>query len=148
MAPGQIDEQVLQRHLIALKQTVVSLRRYSSETAASLAADRDRRWAVERGLHLAAQSALDIAGHFNSALGEDPATYAASIDGLVHAGILPAPFGEQFRRIAGFRNVLVHGYLEVDLNVLTSVLRNQLSDFDRFAEFVDQWLAGNAGAAS
>ena len=81
----------------------------------ALRIDSDRLWAIERGLQLCAQNALDIASHLSSAAGLDPANYGSSIDCLVEATVLPPAFGQRFRGIAGFRNVLVHGYLDIDV---------------------------------
>ena len=147
MAPGQVDRRVVQRHIIALRQAVNGLRRHAGATAAMLRADRDRLWAIERGLQLAAQNALDIASHICSAVGQDPTTYRAAIDGLVATGVLPADFGESFRRVAGFRNVLVHGYLEVDLDLVADILNEQLRNSTRSPATWESWLAGpeNAG---
>lgn len=142
VAPGQVDGRVVQRHIIALRQAVNGLRRHAGVTAGMLRADRDRLWAIERGLQLAAQNALDVASHICSAVGQDPDTYRAAIDGLVETGALPADFGERFRRVAGFRNVLVHGYLEVDLDLVADILNEQLAEFDAFARHVESWLAG------
>jgi uncharacterized protein YutE (UPF0331/DUF86 family) len=36
------------------------------------------------------------------------------------------------RDMGGFRNVLVHGYAEVDVNVVRDVLDRHLPDFDAF----------------
>lgn len=74
MAPGRVDRRVVQRHLIALREAVSRLRRHAGVAVPSLRADRDRLWTIERGLQLAAQNALDIASHINSAVGQDPAT--------------------------------------------------------------------------
>jgi predicted RNase H-like nuclease/uncharacterized protein YutE (UPF0331/DUF86 family) len=143
VSPGRVDRGVVDRHLIALRQALAALRRHAGISPASLRADSDRRWTVERGLHLCAQNALDIASHIASAEGLDPTTYGSSIDCLVEANVVPAQFGERFRGIAGFRNVLVHGYLEVDLDLTARLLRESLDDFEEFAGHVEQWLADN-----
>ena len=141
MTPGRTDRQVVDRHLIALRQALSALRRHTGISPAALRADSDRRWAIERGLHLCAQNALDIASHIASAAGFDPTTYGSSIDCLVEANVLPVPFGDRFRGIAGFRNVLVHGYLDIDLDLLAKLLRESLDDFEEFAGHVERWLA-------
>ena len=146
MSPGRPDARVVDRHLIALRKALATLRRHTGAPPASLAADAERRWAVERGLQLCAQNALDIASHISSAVGLDPGNYGSSIDCLVEAGVLPRSFGEQFRGIAGFRNVLVHGYLEIDLDLLAMMLSERLDDFEEFASHVEHWLAGQAEA--
>ena len=54
--------------------------------------------------------------------------------------VLPGAFGARFRRIAGFRNVLVHDYIEVDLAVVSRVLGENLDDFEEFARLVERHL--------
>ncbi|MCY3776938.1 MAG: DUF86 domain-containing protein [Candidatus Aminicenantes bacterium] len=73
-------------------------------------------------------------------MGYDPGTYGSSIDCLVEANILPPSFGERFRQIAGFRNVLVHGYLDVDLDLVAEILSERLDDFEDFVRHVERWL--------
>ena len=141
MTPGRADRRVVDRHLIALRQAVATLRRHAGISPESLRADSDRRWAIECGLQLCAQNALDIASHIASTLGLDPATYSSSIDSLVEANVLRRSFGERFRGVAGFRNVLVHGYLDVDLALICTMLGDSLDDFEEFAGHVERWLA-------
>ena len=126
---------------MALRRALAVLRRHAGCTPQELRADIDRRWAIEHGLQLAAQAALDVATHLGSALGYDPVTYGSSIDCLVEAKVLPANFGDRFRRIAGFRNVLVHGYLDVDLDLVTQILSERLDDFEEFARHVERWFS-------
>jgi len=144
VTPGRADRRVVDRHLVALRAAVAALRRHAGTAPEALRDDRDRRWAVERGLQLSAQNALDIASHIGSAAGFDPDTYGSSIDCLIRANVLPQAFGGRFRGVAGFRNVLVHGYLEVDLNFLATVLTEHLDDFEQFAGYVERWLADPA----
>ena len=58
--------------------------------------------------------------------------------------MLPAAFGVRFRGIAGFRNVLVHDYVEVDLDVVARVLDENLGDFEEFARLVERHLHESA----
>ncbi|MCY3590666.1 MAG: DUF86 domain-containing protein [Acidobacteria bacterium] len=106
----------------------------------SLRTDTSRRWAVERGLLLCIQNALDVASHVASSEGHDPPTYADSIDSLVSSAVLPADFGERFRAVAGFRNIIVHGYLDLDLNRVAQFLGEDLNDFEVFAQHIERWL--------
>ena len=140
MSPGSIDPQVVERHIIALRGSLRELRRHEGASARSLRADTSQRWAIERGLLLCSQNALDLASHVASAEGYDPMTYAESIDSLVEAGVLPHDFGERFRGVAGFRNVIVHGYLDLDLDHVATFLNENLQDFEVFAESIERWL--------
>ena len=146
MTPGRADRRVVDRHLAALRQALSALRGHAGVSPQSLRADSDRRWTIERGLQLCAQNALDIASHIASASGLDPTTYGSSIECRVRADVLPPAFGEGFQSVAGFRNVLVHGYLDVDLDILATVLARHLDDFDEFARHVERWLADPSNA--
>jgi uncharacterized protein YutE (UPF0331/DUF86 family) len=99
---------------------------------------------VERGLQLCAQNVLDVATHLAASSGFDVADYASALDRLQELRVLPPEFVQRFRGIAGFRNVLVHGYLDVDLRVLHSVLQERFDDFAEFARLVRRYL--DAGA--
>ena len=146
MSPGRADRRVVDRHLAALRAAVAELRRHAGASAETLRADPDLRWAVERGLQLAAQYALDIAKHLAAAAGQDLSGYAAAIDGLAQAGALPPAFAARFRAVAGFRNALVHSSLNVDVELVADVLAERLDDFEEFARYVENWLAASPDA--
>jgi len=140
MSPGRTDPPVVWRHLAALREALTNLRRHSGATPGMLRADMDLRWTVEHGLQLCAQNAIDISTHLATAAGRDASDYTSAIDRLTDTGVLPAAFGARFRRIAGFRNVLVHDYVEVDLDVVARVLDENLDDFEEFARLVERHL--------
>lgn len=137
MTGGRADPEVLRRHLAALREALANLRRHAGHSAAELRANADLRWTVERGLQLCVQNALDIATHLAAASGLDSPDYATAIDRLAELSVLPADFAARLRPMAGFRNVLVHGYLQVDLEILERVLNEKLADLDEFARRVE-----------
>lgn len=53
--------------------------------------------------------------------------------------VVPESFARELRGLAGFRNILVHGYLEVELSRVHHLLNQRLDDFDRFARCVTDW---------
>ena len=97
---------------------------------------KERRF-VEHTLQLAIQAALDVASHIVSdeRLGE-PRTSRELFDLLEGAGRLPADLASSLRRMTGFRNVLVHGYDEVDLAIVRDILEHRLTDLERFVALV------------
>ena len=145
MSPGEIDPQTVRRHLLALDEALQVLRKHRGLTVSDLSADREKRWIVERGLQLCAQNVLDIATHIAASTGHDVPDYSAAIDRLGDSEVLPAEFTERFRSLAGFRNVLVHGYLEVDIEVVHRLLNDDLDDFTEFARHVNRFLKKDSG---
>jgi uncharacterized protein YutE (UPF0331/DUF86 family) len=140
MSPGQYDPAVVRRHLLALDEAVQRLRRHAGQPLSRLHAEPDERWAVERGLQLCAQNVLDIATHLAASAGRDAPDYASAIDVMGDLGVVPAGFARRLRGIAGFRNVLVHGYLAVDPARLHELLNFGLDDFAEFARLVEAHL--------
>ena len=141
MTRGTTDRQLVRRHLIALDDALANLRRHRGTTLEVLRSDRDVSWAVERGLQLCAQNVLDIATHLVASAGRDAPDYASALDELGRIGIVPADHVARIRGIAGFRNVLVHAYLDVDLARVHELLTTRLEDFEAFASHIERHLA-------
>ena len=141
MSPGSIDEALIRRHLLALDAAVQRLRRHAGKPIEELTSDPDASWAVERGLQLCAQNVLDIATHLAACRGHDAPDYASAVDALGEIGVLPVDFAARLRGIAGFRNVLVHGYLDVDRKRVHSLLNERLDDFAVFAAHIERSLS-------
>ena len=97
---------------------------------------RERRF-VEHTLQLAIQAAMDVASHIVSdeRLGE-PRTNRELFDLLESRGWVAPDLARTLRNMVGFRNVLVHGYDTVDLDVVEDVLRSRLGDLQEFAAVI------------
>jgi len=95
---------------------------------------RERRF-VEHTLQIAIQAALDVASHIVSdrRLGE-PKTNRALFDLLAQSVLLEPSLADRLGDMAGFRNVLVHGYTDVDLGVLREILAHRLVDLEDFID--------------
>jgi uncharacterized protein YutE (UPF0331/DUF86 family) len=117
---------------LALIETCVQQLRSLGRPEAMRADIREERF-VEHTLQIAIQAALDVASHIVSdeRLGE-PETNRELFDLLVRAGRLPPALAPTLRNMAGFRNVVVHGYQDVDLGVVEDVVRNHLDDLLAF----------------
>ena len=117
---------------LALIETCVEQLRSLARPEALRTDVREERF-VEHTLQVAIQAALDVASHIVSddRLGE-PETNRELFDLLVGAGRIAPPLATTLRDMAGFRNVMVHGYQEVDLGVVEEVLRKHLGDLLAF----------------
>lgn len=99
---------------------------------------KEERFAAHT-LQLAIQNTLDVASHIVSdeRLGE-PQTNQELFTLLERNGWLAAPLAQNLRGMAGFRNILVHGYHKLNLDILRDVLLNRLSDLEDFVEAIRQ----------
>jgi uncharacterized protein YutE (UPF0331/DUF86 family) len=97
---------------------------------------RERRF-VERTLQIAVQAALDAASHIVSdgRLGE-PRTNRELFEILARSAWITPRLATVLSDMAGFRNVLVHGYVDVEVGIIKDVVENHLDDLLDFVEAV------------
>jgi uncharacterized protein YutE (UPF0331/DUF86 family) len=97
---------------------------------------REERF-VAHTLQLAIQAALDVASHIVSdgRLGE-PASNRQLFELLVANRWVPAALARPLADMVGFRNVLVHGYQDVDNAVVRDVVENRLDDLIAYVDAV------------
>ena len=117
------------------------LNNYKNIQLYELESNVEKRGAIERYLHLATETVLDIANLLNAEYKFRPAESSKdSIIILGEEGVLAKKFAEKLSSMAGFRNILVHDYMKIDYSIVLDVLKNSLSDFNRFAKEVAKFL--------
>jgi uncharacterized protein YutE (UPF0331/DUF86 family) len=134
------DEELVSKRLAFIETCLRELRQFARPE--ELEDDiRERRF-VEHTLQLAIQAALDVASHVVSddRLGE-PGTNRALFDLLARAGWIDHNLSDRLSNMAGFRNILVHGYADVDLTVVEDVVVNHLGDLDAYVAAIRAKLA-------
>jgi uncharacterized protein YutE (UPF0331/DUF86 family) len=96
---------------------------------------------AERYLQLAIQAVLDVSNHIVADLGASlPADNKELFDLLAKRKIVPARLARKLAPMAGFRNLLVHEYMEIDRHRVYTVLENDLGDFEAFIKAVSKLL--------
>ena len=98
---------------------------------------------AERKLQLAAQVCIDLGNHLISYFGfETPKDYKEIFDVLAKEGVISKSLCSNMKKVAGFRNILVHDYLSIDVGKVAEVLNRGLRVFDDFStavvEFFDK----------
>ena len=144
MSPGPLDDALVRARLRMLDEAIQNLRRHRGQPAEVLRTDLDEQWAVVRGLQLCAQVVLDVSTHIAASAGHDVPDYAAAVDAVGRLGVLTAEQSPRLRGIAGFRNVLVHAYAELDLDVVHQVLNDRLEELAAFGTSVEAYLDRNS----
>lgn len=126
------DADLVEKKLAFIESCVADLRRLA--ILDNLENDVKERRFVEHTLQLAIQACLDAASHVVSddRLGE-PHTNQELFRLLAQAGRISKDIADNLRAAVGFRNILVHGYAEVDSRVTRDVLENHLEDLLAFA---------------
>lgn len=114
------------------------LRRYDlSEFLAS----PERYGSTERFLQLAVEALLDVGSQVIAELGLGTIeTYGDVPRIFVEKGYVDSGLAERWTRMIGFRNILVHEYLDVDRGVVYDVLQHQLGDMRALKQALAQFL--------
>ncbi len=129
------DRELIDKKLAFIETCVRELRTLC--TPARIATDlREERFAAHT-VQIAVQAALDVASHIVSdeRLGE-PETNRELFDRLARAGWLSPELTDTMHRMAGFRNVVVHGYQALDRQILTDIVQHRLDDLLAFVAAV------------
>jgi uncharacterized protein YutE (UPF0331/DUF86 family) len=82
-----------------------------------------------------AQLVIDVAGEISSRRGDRFEDYTQAIRNLARDDRFPHEIVTALERLPGFRNIIVHEYVELDLERVVAAL-NDLAPIDRFIEVV------------
>lgn len=132
-----VDEDLLRRKLSLLSRTIAKLEKYRDLSLSELTGNEERRDAIERALQVAVQACLDIGNHVIADLNlREPNDYKDIMVVLAEAGILPQERLEKYKKMAQFRNIIVHHYDEIDPATILSILRKDLGNLRAFARTI------------
>ena len=136
-----LQKDFLVRALEQLERVSQELEKYRDTTPETLEGDLSLRWTVERGLLAGLNLIFRIADHILSRVfRRSPDTYEGLLLELKSVGVISEELYRKLKGAGGFRNVLVHEYVEVDLGEVASVLREAPGTFRAFRKEVLAWL--------
>lgn len=129
----------------AIAGAVNNLKALRTVTLDEFLADPIISAAVERHFQVAIQAMIDVGSMIVAAKSTTiPATYRDIFYELAKLGIIDQTFANKLADMAGFRNILVHLYLEVDQQRVYDFLQNQLVLFDQFMQQISTILNENS----
>ena len=136
MTPRRFDPEIVERRLTDIRTCVERLEELGPFDAPALGDDWLVRSAAERLFVVLVEAAVKVNSHVAaSALGRPPDDYRSSFAVAARAGALDPALAERLAPSAGLRNILVHGYDEVDTERLASGLADGV---DLYPESVEQ----------
>lgn len=88
-------------------------------------------------LQRSVQACIDLASIIISTKGfKLPSKYKQSFDILRENHIIDSSLADKMKKMIGFRNIAVHDYKQLDINILKSILSNNLIDFEEFTKVI------------
>ena len=136
------DAEIVRDRESRIRRYVADLRDMSAISDAAFLENRERQYAVLHALQLAIEAAVEIATHICAAdnLGM-PSSYAEAFDLLENARVVDRALADDLRRMARFRNRIVHFYAQIDLGLVYRLLQDRHRDFDRYLVAIEQYLS-------
>lgn len=144
MTPGTISKRIVTDRLALLHRLVRQIRALPLGDRRAFAADPRNALAAESCLRRSLEVLLDLGRHILAkGYGIGVAEYKEIADGLRAQGVLAPEEADLLRKLAGYRNRLVHFYREVSEEELYQVCATELDDLDRIRAAYRRWLAAN-----
>ena len=132
-----VDRDLVRRRLALLDTYLEQLVLYRGIDQSAYEEDWRTQRVVERTLHLAIETCMDVADHLVADRRlRVPETGAESFEILAEAHLIPRELGGALALMVGFRNILVHDYARLDRSIVLRVLRDDLHDLERFRDAV------------
>ena len=137
-----VDRYVVQARIAKIREYVALLRKiFKQADEARFIKDPLIYGNAERYLQLAIQCILDIGNHTVADLKlRLPADNAGLFELLATNKVISPALANKLTAMAGFRNILVHEYLEIDRRKVYAVLKKDLGDFEKFVRAVSKLL--------
>jgi uncharacterized protein YutE (UPF0331/DUF86 family) len=128
---------VLYRKIAAIERHLARIREKREVALNEFLADLDRQESILFNLHMAIQNCVDIAAHIVNEEGFGIAGSANELFYLIEEkGLLNPDLTERMVRSVGFRNILVHEYSKVDLEIVYQVAKHDIQDLEDFMKAI------------
>ena len=136
-----VDRALVERKLSRIEGYLRELRGVSVGNLEDFQSDVVVRRFVERQIELSVEQMIDVCRHLVAGLHlPEPETYAHCFELLATAGVVPDESLSTFKSMARFRNLLIHGYDDIDDAVTYGVYSKRLGDFTSFITAIRNYL--------
>ncbi|MCX7120809.1 MAG: DUF86 domain-containing protein [Gammaproteobacteria bacterium] len=130
-------DRVLLKKAEIIERCVKRIKQKTKKDSACLLDDLDMQDVVVVNLQRACQAAIDSAIYIirQKKLGL-PQTSSEGFKILASNKIISNVLSEDLQKMVGFRNIAVHEYQELDMNIIKSIVDNKLNNFSDFVKIV------------
>ncbi len=136
-----VRAEIIRKRLNKLDENLAVLKKLQRYSFEEFIADPERYGSVERFLHLAIEALIDMGNHViaDSELGVVN-WYSDIPKILAEKEFISSELEEKWISMIGFRNTLVHEYIDIDREIVYDVLQNNIQDLEdlkrAFAQFL------------
>ncbi len=130
-----MEDEIIFNKMASIKNCLESVRVNYKQSKKEFLTDYLRQDAAVLNLQRAAQTAIDIAAHIVRIKGLSFPKEAKDLFLALHeAKIISEKTKNAMIGMVGFRNIAVHEYKKLDINVVVIVIESHLTDFEQYMQ--------------
>lgn len=131
-----MDDVVINK-LATIERCLSRIKEVYQQAGDDFLSDYTRQDSIILNLQRACEAAIDLANYITKlkSLGI-PQSSRNSFELLQKAGLLPLEISDNLKKMVGLRNIAVHDYQELNLEIVKYVVENHLVDFQRFGKVI------------
>ncbi|MEN2975303.1 MAG: DUF86 domain-containing protein [Candidatus Caldarchaeales archaeon] len=138
---SRIDEILIYEKISKLNRYLKYLNELRRSSLEEFREDFKISGSAERYLQVAIECVIDIGNEIISMLQlKRPERYRDIPYILSEAKIIPREFADTIASMIGFRNLLVHDYATIELDIVYEFLQTKLQDFETFIKNISKWI--------
>jgi len=136
-----VRSEIIRKRLNRLDEYLAILHRLQRLELDEFLSDPEKYGSVERFLHLAIEAIMDVGNHVIAELNLGVVNRYSDIPSILEGkGHLSLDLRDKWIRMIGFRNTLVHEYIDIDREIVYQVLQHNLKDFEDLRQVFARFL--------
>ena len=137
-----LNKEVIQTRVSYIEDSLKSLERFKGSSYKEFHSNSDNFRIAFYDLHRALEAVMDIGSHILSRIpGARPTSYKDIPRLLEKHKIIPADFATNpLKKMAGYRNRMVHFYGEITEKEIYGIIQEELEDFYKFLAHINEIL--------
>ena len=140
-----VDKSLILRKLSELDQYYKQIKEYEKITVDQYSADWKIQRIIERTLQMMIETCVDIASHIIADQEyRVPISYSDTFTILFDEKIIGERLFNALRKMAKFRNIVVHHYDKVDAEIVVGIIKKDLKDFMGYKDTIVDFLKSEA----
>jgi uncharacterized protein YutE (UPF0331/DUF86 family) len=130
-------DDVVVNKLATIERCLKRIKQVYAEVEGTFQQDFTRQDSIILNLQRACEASIDLANYVNKTrkLGV-PQSSRDSFNLLVKSELLPAELADNLMKMVGLRNIAVHDYQELNLDIVVHVIEHHLTDFVSFSDAI------------
>lgn len=132
-----LNPELIQKRCAEIEESLERLEEIKTTSKEDFLHNKDIQDIASYRLIVAIEAALNLCYHVSAKkLKKTPGEYAECFGILADANIIPQELAEELKKMARFRNMLVHMYWKIDYKLTFDIIQENLDHFRQFTGII------------